>query len=427
MCNDHDHPHGVRYAPRLPFGPTNSDKVVGIDHARMLRDRQERMRSVMRAHGVPAILLTGAENVRYLTGFWWSEFQRRVGYALFFTDHPPIVFAPAGAYQQMPDLVPGVDEWRPAISWMDSLAPASAIEMQAARFGDQVRDELKAHGLSAERLAVSEIDRHGRDALSRLGIPIEDGMPLLLESAAIKTPDEISCLQMAASISVTGFETVRTNLRAGTTVSAMSKLARRAIEDAGAENPATGIMSGPHGFERSPTGLDRRIEHGDLAFALTCGTSFLGYSACLYRQFVVGRRPTGEEVSAYSQLRDRLDGAIAAMVPGNSTADVAARLAPAEHWGYKSETECFSVELGHGVGLVNKGSRVIHYNNPIITREWSLEHPEEIREGMVIAIEGIEGEHRQWGVRLENMVLVGPDGPRLLDAYPRDEILVAGL
>jgi Xaa-Pro aminopeptidase len=161
--------------------------------------------------------------------------------------------------------------------------------------------------------------------------------------------------------------------------------------------------------------------------ALTCGTSFLGYTSCLYRQFVVGRRPTGEEVSAYSKLRDRLDAAIAAMVPGGSTADVAAQLAPAEHWGYKSETECFSVELGHGVGLVNVGSRFIHYNSPVITREWSLEHPEEIREGMVIAIEGIEGEHRKWGVRLENMVLVGPDGPQLLDHYPRDEILVAGM
>jgi Xaa-Pro aminopeptidase len=381
----------------------------------------------MRDHGVPAILLTGAENVRYLTGFWWSEFQRRVGYAMFFTDHAPVVFAPAGAYQQMPDLVPGVDEWRPAISWMDGVAPESACQVQAARFADQIRDELASHGLSSERLAVSEIDEHGLDALRGLGIAIEPGMPLLLESSSIKTPDEISCLQMAASIGVTGFETVRANLRAGTTVSGVAKLARRAIEDAGAEYAAAGIMSGPHGFQRSPTGLDRRIEHGDLAMALTCGTSFLGYTSCLYRQFVVGRRPTGEEVSAYSKLRDRLDAAIAAMVPGGSTADVAAQLAPAEHWGYKSETECFSVELGHGVGLVNVGSRFIHYNSPVITREWSLEHPEEIREGMVIAIEGIEGEHRKWGVRLENMVLVGPDGPQLLDHYPRDEILVAGM
>jgi Xaa-Pro dipeptidase len=426
MCND-EHPAQVRYSPRLHFGPVNSDRVQGIDTQRMLRERQERMRTVMQEHGIAALLLTGAENVRYLTGFWWSEFQRGAGYAMFLADHPPIVFAPAGSLQQMPDLAPWISEWRPAISWMDGVATPEACFSQATRFANQVREELEQYGLSSETLATSEISELGIECLSRAGINTVPGIRLLLESAMIKTVDEVNCLKMAASLSVSGFEAVRMNLRAGMTQSQVARIGRRAIEDAGAEVAATAIMSGPQGFERSVSSLDRRIEFGDLAFALTCGTSFMGYSACLYRQFIVGRKPTGIETSMYSKLRDRLDAAISAMKPGASTADVAKLLAPASDWGYGSETECFSVELGHGVGLVNAGSRSIHYNPPIITREWSLEHPEEIKEGMVIAIEGIEGEHRVRGVRLENMVVIGKDGAELIDHYPREAIMPVGL
>lgn len=416
----------VRYAPKLHFGTTSSDVVMGIDIARMRADRAQRLRDVMRRHNVAALLIGGADNARYATGFWWSEFQLNVGYALFFLDHDPVIFAPAGSLQQMPDQATWITEWRPAYSWMDGVAPPSAQKQQAERFARQVKAELEAKSLGQDHLAVSDIGEFGRFHLSEVGLQLVPGLPILLESGAVKTPDEISCLKLAASLGTSGFHAARSTLAPGVTQGQASVAGRRAIEDAGAETAFTAVMSGPLGFERSASGGDRRIEHGDLAYVLTCGTSFMGYSSCLYRQFVVGRAPNGDEVSMYSKLLDRMDHAISLMTPGASTADVAAVLQPASDMGYGSEVECFSIELGHGVGLVNAGSRTIHYNPPIITREWSLDHPQEIREGMVIAIEGIEGEHRVRGVRVENLVLVGPNGPELIDHYPRDEILVAG-
>jgi hypothetical protein len=44
-------------------------------------------------------------------------------------------------------------------------------------------------------------------------------------------------------------------------------------------------------------------------------------------------------------------------------------------------------------------------------------------EGMVMGIEGREGEFRVGGVRLENMVLVTKDGAEIIDYTPRDHIL----
>jgi Xaa-Pro aminopeptidase len=416
----------IQYADKLHFGPTSNDVHEGIDLARMRTDRAARMRAVMKAHGIPALLVTGAENVRYAVGFWWSEFQLQAAYALFFAEHDPVLFAPAGSYHQMPDQAPWIPHWRIARSWMGGTVMEGAAEDEAKLFAEGIVAELTARGLGSEPLAVSEFDNRAIEALTSQGVEVRDGLPLLMESSRIKTRDEVSCLMMVASISTSGFQQAFSSLRPGVLQSKVAKDVKRAVEDAGAEFGASKVMAGPLGFERGISGSDRRLEYGDLAYVLTCGTSFLGYTACLYRQYVVGRAPTAQEKGWYTELRDRLDAVISELAPGRSTADAAHHFAPASKFGYADEAELLTVEYAHGIGLVNVGSRFVHYNYPIINRQWSLQYPQEIEEGMVIAVEGIEGIHRQGGVRTESMVVVTADGPRLIDHFPRDEILVAG-
>ncbi|GAA4727790.1 Xaa-Pro dipeptidase PepQ [Nocardioides endophyticus] len=425
---EHDHVvPPLNYSDKLHFGPHTNDTHEGIDTNRMREARAERMRSVMRANNIPAVLVTGAENVRYLTGFFWSEFQLQAGYALFFADHPAVVYAPAGSYHQMPDQAPWISQWRIARSWLEGPTPISAAEAESKLFADEIAAELRERGLEREPLAVSEFGARAIGALQAVGIDTIDGLPLMMESARIKTPDEINCLKMIASISSSGFHRALEVLRPGILQSTVAKEVKRAVEDAGSEFGASKVMAGPLAFERGISSSDRRIEWGDLAYVLTCGSSYLGYTACLYRQYVVGRRATGEEAGWYDTLRDRLDSVIGELQPGASTADAAKHFAPASKWGYADEAELLTIEFGHGIGLVNAGSRFVHYNPPIINRQWSFEHPEEIQPGMVIAVEGIEGQHRQSGVRLETMVVITENGPEALDFYPRHEILAAGV
>src|SRR6266851_62767 len=391
----------IHYADKLHFGPASNDVHEGIDLARMRADRAARMRQVMKASGIPALLVTGAE-------------------------HDPVVYAPAGSYHQMPDQAPWIPHWRIARSWMGGTVMEGAAEDEAKLFAEGILAELSARGLAAEPLAVSEFDTRAIEALKSRAVEVRPGLPLLMESSRIKTRDEISCLMMVASISTSGFQQAFSSLRPGVLQSKVAKDVKRAVEDAGAEFGASKVMAGPLGFERGISGSDRRLEYGDLAYVLTCGTSFLGYTACLYRQYVVGRAPTAQEKGWYTELRDRLDAVISELTPGRTTADAATHFAPASKFGYADEAELLTIEYAHGIGLVNVGSRFVHYNYPLINRQWSLQYPEEIEEGMVIAVEGIEGVHRQGGVRTESMVLVTADGPRLIDHFPRDEILVAG-
>jgi Xaa-Pro aminopeptidase len=102
---------------------------------------------------------------------------------------------------------------------------------------------------------------------------------------------------------------------------------------------------------------------------------------------------------------------------------VAKHFRAADTWGYASEAEVLTVEWGHGVGLVSIGSSFTSYNLPAINRQWSIDHPQILEPGMVIALEALEGEPGVGGARLENMVLVSKEGVTLLDSYPRDSYI----
>ena len=93
----------VKYAPKLTFGTGAVQEGVGINVPRMREERAAKAKQVLKKNGIPALLVTGSNNVRYLVGFCWSEFQPSLSYTLFFAEHDPVVFAHAGAYQQMYD------------------------------------------------------------------------------------------------------------------------------------------------------------------------------------------------------------------------------------------------------------------------------------------------------------------------------------
>ncbi len=105
------------------------------------------------------------------------------------------------------------------------------------------------------------------------------------------------------------------------------------------------------------------------------------------------------------------------MKPGKTTADAAGRFPPASLWGYKGEEENICSQWGHGLGLTL-------YEQPLISRAFSLEDPIPFEKGMTFAIETQQGEKGLGGVRLEEEVVVTENGCEVITKMPHEEIIV---
>ena len=413
----------LKMSPKLTFAPGFTDATEAINVTRMREERAARVKQAMRQQGVPAVLVTHENNVRYLTGFVSGEWMPHLSYVLFFAEHEPVLFAVAGAYQQMPPEMPWIKHWRCARSWLSGICSAEAMREEGELFAREIREELEERGLAGEKLGIVGFDDVARESLRAAGLTVADAWPLLLEASKIKTQDEINCFKVAASICSSGFQRIIDACRIGMTASALRRTAMDAVTDAGAEIASCGVQSGPFTFEKAASAPDRRIEYGDMLNVSLCGNKYLGYPSCLYRCFIVGRKPTDTEKGWYDRVKNTLDACIEATKVGNTTGDAAKAFPPASSWGYKDESEVLMVEIGHGLGMPVQAPARVPYGMPVVNRQWSLRHPQPFEKGMIIAYESLEGVRRVGGCRLEDMVVVTDDGCEVLDHFPRDEII----
>ena len=80
--------------------------------------------------------------------------------------------------------------------------------------------------------------------------------------------------------------------------------------------------------------------------------------------------------------------------------------------------EAFGLQFGHGLGLG------LH-ERPIISRLNSLEHPVEIEEGMVFALETFcPSADGRSAARIEEEIVVTADGAELLTLFPAEDLFV---
>jgi len=92
----------------------------------------------------------------------------------------------------------------------------------------------------------------------------------------------------------------------------------------------------------------------------------------------------------------------------------------AEELGFPDEETCFGLQFGHGIG-------VGLYESPMISRVHSLEHPVELEEGMVFALETYcAATDGRSAARIEEELVVTATGCEVITRFPADELLVAG-
>jgi Xaa-Pro dipeptidase len=415
------------------FGTNAVDWEERVDFARLRSERLARLKAELDRSELGALLSFDMSNTRYMTathiGTWAMD--KLIRFALLPRGGEPIVwdFGSAARHHQLYnpwlDHTPGEPTAagaartgaRAGISTLrGAFNPNAGIAADVAK---KIADELRAHGVAGAPLGIDVAEMPVLAALAAEGIQAVDGQQVFLSARRIKTKDEITLLTQACSMVDAAYTELYEFLRPGVRENECVGLVSKVLYDLGSEyvegvNAISGERCSPHPHVFS----DRLLRPGDPAF-FDILHSHNGYRTCYYRTLAVGSASVAQR-DAYTRCREYMDAAIALVRPGATTADIVSGWPKATEFGFPDEMAAFALQYGHGVGLSI-------WEKPIFSRLVSLDHPEQLEEGMVFALETYWPARDGWSAaRIEEEVVVTADGCEVITKFPAEELLVAG-
>jgi Xaa-Pro aminopeptidase len=300
------------------------------------------------------------------------------------------------------------------------LRGAMSPEMgRAEDVANKIWTELKERGLEKEPVGVDIAEVPVLFELQKKGLTIVDGQQLMSEARLIKTQDEIALLTHAAAQVDAAYDELYRAMKPGMRENEAVGLVSKVLYDLGSEyveavNAISGERCNPHPHVFS----DRMLRPGDPVY-YDILQSYMGYRTCYYRCFTIGYA-SHAMVDAYKRCRDYLDAAIELVRPGRTTGEIASVWPKAEEFGFPNEEACFALQYGHGVGLAI-------WEKPVISRLVSLDHPAEIKPGMVFALETYWPSTDGWSAaRIEEEIVVTETGHEIITRFPANDLMVAG-
>jgi Xaa-Pro aminopeptidase len=401
-------------------GRMNVDFEERVDFTRLRAYRLSRARAALDASELGALLLFDINNIRYVSATMIGEWARDkvARYVLLTRAGEPIVwdFGSAARHHQL--YAPWI---KPENSRAGMLGLRGAVAPDAGlitRAVAEIQSELHDAGVAGMPIGVDIAETPMLLELLSAGLDVRDAQQVMLDARLIKSSDEIALLSTAAAMVDGVYQDISEALKPGIRENEIVALANKRLYEMGSDdveaiNAVSGERCNPHPHNFS----DRLIRPGDQAY-FDIIQSFNGYRTCYYRTFAVGRASQAQR-DAYTRAREWIDAAIALVKPGTTTDQIAGLWPQATDFGFASEMAAFGLQFGHGLGLG------LH-ERPIISRLNSLEHPIELREGMVFALETYcPATDGQSAARIEEEVVVTADGCAVLTLFPADELFIA--
>jgi Xaa-Pro aminopeptidase len=344
--------------------------------------RVERLREELERLGVASLLVTNPFDVRYLSGFVSSNAALVVG-------PESVRLATDGRYLSAASSVEGVDVVQ---TDRDLLADLGS------RLGDLAKLPM---GFQADHVTVA-----AHETLSTDGAALVPTKGVVLKLRAVKDEQELEIIRRAARIADQAYERLAAERFVGRTEAELAWTMERLLHEEGADGPSfpTIVASGPNAALPHHHPGPRPIGERETVI-VDAGAQVDGYCSDCTRTFATGALPA-ELQRAYALCRSAQENALAAVRSGAAARDVdavarteiqASGLAPVLHG------------LGHGVGLEVHERPVLRH-----TSEDALEP------GNVVTVEpGVYLEGRG-GVRIEDLIIVGEQGPEVLTSFTKD-------
>jgi Xaa-Pro aminopeptidase len=354
-------------------------------------DRLAALGSALEAARLDGILLCGAANIRYLTGFSGTSalvFATTRGAVLLITDfrYETQAAEEVGDFARV--IVDRDSMWSTLWHELPGLPHVEMVGFESAHLVHRDFERLLGAGKRWQWRPTVDVVEHLRER---------------------KDPAELARITEAAGVATRALAATLPAVRAGQTELQVAGILERALRDAGSEGfPFPSIVaSGERSALPHARTSARPLRRGEFLL-LDFGAEVGGYCADITRTVVVGR-PDGAQEEVYAVVQTANATAAAQVRAGmrGRDADALAR----DYIDGRGYGEAFGHSLGHGVGLE------VH-EAPRLSRTADAPLPE----GAVVTIE--PGIYRPgWGgVRIEDDVYLGPAGPVVLTHFARDLI-----
>jgi Xaa-Pro aminopeptidase len=346
--------------------------------------RNNRLKSLRRRlRQVDALLVTNLKNVRWLTGFTGSS-----GYALV-TGTENILVTDFRYQEQCAWEVEG---WEVVIEKRERV---QALKRMGRKLGIKtlgVEDTVSLGFAESLRKAFKRI-RPMRGVIEKL--------------RAVKDEEEVEAIEGAVRVAEEAFRRVRPHIRAGVSEKAIALRLEERLRRAGSEGLPFDIIvaAGENSALPHARPSSRRLRAGDLVI-VDWGARLGGYCSDMTRSFLLKGKGLARKKEIYSLVLDANRRAVEKAGAGEDTASIdrAARDV-IKRGGYG---DCFGHATGHGVGLD------VHERPGISWRRGT-----KVREGMVFTVEPGVYVPGLGGVRIEDLIAVGPGGKRELTTLSR--------
>jgi Xaa-Pro aminopeptidase len=354
--------------------------------------RLERLRAELDGAGCDALLVTHLTNIRYLTGFTGSA-------ALLVLTATGATLVTDGRYTEQATGEVAAAGAPVAVRIGHTRAEQRSVVVDAME-GRRVGLEADHVTWAAQRSYAGDWFP-GRDLVATAG--------LVERLRVVKDDGEVARIELACRIADDALGDVRPLLDDGVTEQAFAAALDNRIRGLGADDISfeTIVASGPNGSRPHHSPSDRRIGSGDLV-TVDFGALVDGYHSDMTRTIAVGGPAALDDVQArlvavVTEAQAAGVDAVAAGVVAKDVDRACRAVIEAAGWG-----DHFVHGTGHGVGLD------IHEDPPVSGSADATLAP-----GHIVTVEPGVYLPGVGGVRVEDTVVVTPDGCRPLTRAPK--------
>jgi Xaa-Pro dipeptidase len=363
------------------------------------RARIEKARGLMRAQKMDALVLTGGTSMEYFTGIRWGVSERLLAAVIPVKGSAFLVtpkFEEERAMEQAHEGPLGQDAQ--VYAWEEDEDPFVLVAKG-----------LRDRGLATATVGAEETTRFVFGEGMEKALPggrFTSGTPITAGCRMVKDAHEIELMQHASTVTLTAYEAAFKALRDGMTQTEFQELIRAAHRQLGYDGSASvqvGEFSAlPHGSAKPQV-----VREGTIVL-IDGGCKVEGYVSDISRTFVIGRATQRMKDVFEIELRAQTV-ALAAARPGVACeeVDAAARKVIVDA-GFGPGYKYFTHRVGHGMGMDG-------HEWPYLVKGNKLP----LAAGMAFSNEPgiyIPGE---FGIRLEDDMIITPTGARLLTPQSR--------